>query len=515
MTDPRSVVRGLIVYGLCLPVAIVLGYMLANPLSYESLFIVGLILTILLFPIMLRWHQPMLLLFWNTSAVIFFVRGHPPVRYALIGVSLLIIWLMYALDRRSRPQNVSSVTWPLVFLTGVVLMTAMLTGGIGFRVFGSQAAGGTRYLAMLAAVMGYFALSARPIPLAKANLYTALFFLGGLSLAMGSLMTVLPSYLQFVFLVFPVERFHGQESVVLGVTRLTGVSMAAMAAIFYLLARHGIRGIFAPRKLGRAILFIGLCGICMLGGYRSYMLLIFGIIVVQLYLERLLTLRLLPGLLLVCFLGLALLPLAHRLPYQMQRSLAFIPSIVSPEAARDARNSSEWRLVMWKRVLADVPKYFWLGKGYALDYRNMELSLYRGRMGGGEMAESAELAGDYHNGPLTTLVTFGVWGAIGLVWFWIAGWRVLLRNYRYGPEELKVINTFLLAFFVTRVVHFLVIFGSIQADMMQFAGLIGLSVALNGGVAQRQLAPATILEPAPERRRVWPRPLSPPAPSQG
>jgi hypothetical protein len=62
---------------------------------------------------------------------------------------------------------------------------------------------------------------------------------------------------------------------------------------------------------------------------------------------------------------------------------------------------------------------------------------------------------------------------------------VLYRNYRYGDPSLKSINTFLFAAFITRVLMFFVIVGSIQFDLVAFAGYLGISVALNRGVAVR------------------------------
>jgi hypothetical protein len=164
-------------------------------------------------------------------------------------------------------------------------------------------------------------------------------------------------------------------------------------------------------------------------------------------------------------------------------------------------------------VVVDVPKYFWLGKGYAINVRDLEMAQFRrfDRLRGqGELTpgELAELAGDYHNGPLSIIVPLGVWGAIGVLWFWYAAWRVLVRNYRYGPPELKTVNTFLLALFCARVVHFLVVFGAFYAEFYYFTGLVGFSVALNRGVA----VPQPALEPARAEPESAAEPSLPPVP---
>ena len=47
------------------------------------------------------------------------------------------------------------------------------------------------------------------------------------------------------------------------------------------------------------------------------------------------------------------------------------------------------------------------------------------------------------------------------------------------------INAFLLAAFVARILFFVFIYGAFYAELYQFTGLVGLGVALNGGVSAR------------------------------
>jgi hypothetical protein len=105
------------------------------------------------------------------------------------------------------------------------------------------------------------------------------------------------------------------------------------------------------------------------------------------------------------------------------------------------------------------------------------------------------VAGDYHNGPLSTLIPFGIWGAIGFIWLLWSGGRVLYFNYRYGDPAVKTINTSLLAAYLTKSVVFLFVVGSFHAELVKFCGFIGLSIALNGGIQRAPVAePASDLE---------------------
>jgi hypothetical protein len=238
------------------------------------------------------------------------------------------------------------------------------------------------------------------------------------------------------------------------------------------------------------------------------MLLTATLFVIQFYLEglhktNLLAIFLVTGLTVVA----VSLPFATRLPYSFQRALSVFNFPVSPEVELDTRNSNEWRLRMWSNVAPQIPQYLLLGKGFGINIREAVMTqdmVYTRREIDNSMA--AQVAQDYHNGPLSVLIPLGIFGLAALLWFWYAGFRLLLANHRYGPPQLQSINTMLLAFFITKILHFVFIFGSLHLDFYQFTGILGLSVALNGGMASRSAIPvepevkpgaiATILPPS-------------------
>jgi len=76
MSNSSVLIRSLVIYGICLPLAIGIGYMLSTPMSYASFSSVLLVLGLLLIPILLRWHYPWLVAAWNLNAVVF-VLHHP------------------------------------------------------------------------------------------------------------------------------------------------------------------------------------------------------------------------------------------------------------------------------------------------------------------------------------------------------------------------------------------------------------------------------------------------------
>lgn len=514
-TNTISIIRTLLIYGLCLPFAVYLGYLLAQPLSRGNLTFMIVAMALPLVPILLRWHHAFLILSWNLSMVLFFVSGAPYLWMVMSGISLGLTILQYVLKRNVKFINVPSITWSLVFLTFVILMTAQLTGGIGIRALGSEGAiGGKRYIFLLAAIIGYFALTSYRIPPQKAGLYVSLFFLGGLTALVGSFGPWIPNELRIIFAFFPVESLATRaEAEAQAFSRLGGVALAGMSVLFLIFARHGMAGLFHLSKRWRFLpfQFKGGFGInqpwrllllpaifwaVMMGGYRLHLLTLGLLFVLLFYLEGLHKTRLLPVVILAGIMMAAVsLPFVDKMPLTIQRSLSFLPVNVSPLVRQSADSTTEWRLQIWREVIPTIPQYLLIGKGYSMDAKEMESvdDMNNFRRGVGD--ESAKLAGDYHNGPLSVIIPLGIFGVIGFLWFLIASFRVLLNNYRYGEASLRLINTFLLAYFCTRVIIFFAIFGSIYSEMTMFVGIVGMGLAVNG-VVRRPVPAVTKPNPA-------------------
>jgi len=517
MSNPSSLFRALVVFALCIFLAIFLGYMVASPFDRTALFTFGLVFLALAFPFLLRWHALLLILSWNMNAVVFLLPGSPPLWMVMVAISVTLSLSFFALDKHEKFLSVPSVIRPLIFLAVVVLVTAQLRGGIKLGSLGGETSGGKRYIFVLAAIVGYFAFACYSIPLKKAYQYGSAFFLGGTSAVIGNLLPLVNPAFYFIFAIFPPEQ-SGLEALGLvqesSVTRFGGVTLACTAIFSALLACYGIRGIFdlsgrlaffpfrfqggfSVNRPWRFILFFLTVAVSLVGGFRSAIVIFVLTFGIQFYYENLFRSRLFPALVIVIFLGAAIvLPLADRLPLSMQRSLSFLPVNISPVARADATDSTEWRLRIWRRVLPEVPQYLALGKGYAIS--SADLSFMSGAAARfADPAELTILAGDYHSGPLTLIIPLGIWGAIGFVWFIIVSLRLLSRNYRLSPPELINLNRFLLVFFIARIIYFFVVFGSFYSDFFVFAGIVGLSTSLNHGVRSPQSAQLKKLERRP------------------
>lgn len=203
----------------------------------------------------------------------------------------------------------------------------------------------------------------------------------------------------------------------------------------------------------------------------------------------------------------AVVPLAPHLPFAVQRAVAFLPLDISQEAKTDAEASIEWRKKMWSALWVKVPQYLLLGKGIVITAEDLQVmgnTAFRESIDEGE--QGLALAGDYHNGILSVLIPFGVWGLITYVWFMAAGLWVLYNNMKHGNPALQTVNMLLFGLCLLDFVSFLSCKGGlwISNGCGYWAGHVGLSVALNNGVC-REKSPVAAERTAMQPARTFPR----------
>src|SRR6266496_858097 len=158
MDNLLSLRRNALVYGLCLPIAILVGYLLARPNDFRTLAFIGLLMGVLTMPLLMRWHHAFLILSWNAALVVPFLPGQTSWWMCLSFISLGFAVLFRIITKRSDFVSAPSVTFWILVLFFTVLVTAKLTGGVGARSIGSLSYGGKRYQYVVSAIVGYFAL---------------------------------------------------------------------------------------------------------------------------------------------------------------------------------------------------------------------------------------------------------------------------------------------------------------------------------------------------------------------
>jgi hypothetical protein len=485
-----SIHRILIAYAVAVPLALVLGYLVATP-DMASVVVVGMVLFFLALPLVIQWHHALLIVAWNSAFVLGFMPGQPRLWLVLAGLAFGMAAVNHVTGLKSF-LHAPELTKPVLFLLGVVVVTAWFRGGVGSRVLGGSGYGGRGYIYLLGAIIGYFALTARRIPIGQSERMVKWFFLSGLTYALCNLAYALgPAFYvlyNFVSVDYAMTQASGDWG--LNVERFGGLGPVATGLLCFILARWGIRRTFEWDKPWRLLLLTAAIVAGLFSGFRSEIGVLGVLFVVQFMVEGLWKTVFLP---LFCLLAvLCLTPMllfANKLPPVAQRSLAafqvILPVDINPEVRAETTSSSQWRKEMWSEVYPEIPKYLLLGKGYSIDPVDLYLTEEAVRSGLISNYETSIVAGDYHNGPLSVLIPFGIFGAIAFVWLLGAGVKVLYWNYRYGDARLRQVNMALLSFFLTQCLFFFVVFGAISSQLSVFLGLLGLSVSLNGGVCRR------------------------------
>lgn len=475
----------ILIYVLCLPLAIFSGYLLATPDSFMSVGTIGMVGALLTFPLLLKWHHALLILSWNSFLIVFMLPGQPGLGICLGIVSLGVTVLNRTMGKSKGVFWMTPTVLPLLFLTAVIAFTILASGKFGSRALGSEYYGGKRYITLVGAIIGFFAIAAQAIPERYANRMAQLFFVSGMTAVISDLIYAMGPSFYFLFVLFNSGVASLQAQSQETVLRLSGISSASLALCYFLLCRYGIEGLFRLTCPWRFLGFAGAIAASLFGGFRSSLIILALMMVSQFYFEGLFRTRFLPlfvgGIILIFAF---LIPSVDRLPLAVQRSLSFLPINVDHRARSDALGTLDWRLQMWKTVLPDVPKYLLIGKGFGYDGTDYMLTQEAVHRGLYTAYEDTLVSGNYHNGWLTILIPFGLWGLIGFAWFCWAGGKVLYANYRFGDPSLKNTNTFLLAYFVARLMFYLGFYGQFDLDFVVFTGTVALSLSLNRGVRQ-------------------------------
>lgn len=499
MANSATVSRAQLMYGLCLPLAALIGFFLAEPMRFGTAAVIGMIVGVLVWPLFVRWYHPLLIGSLHSALVLGFLPGAMPLWVAFAFTGFLLVVFQRCLDSRINFFPPGGVGWALISIAGVVVLTALIRGGVGLRAMGSESMGSKKYVFILLGVAAYFVLATRPVPRKYAMVYMGLFCLSGLTGVLSHLIYLGGNKFFWLYRFIDSLPAFGQAAAewdVQGQTLVRSVPLmgAAGAAVSFMLAWFGVRGVLQLNKPWRLVFVIICMSIGLFGGFRSYVLGLALLLGVAFFLEGLHRTRYLPILLAAVVIGVGGVAfISDKLPFSVQRSLSFLPIKIDPGVQLDAQGSLDWRLQMWEILQKQIPDYLVVGKGYAIDPTAMQMSGFNSRFGFGIQAEWAVLAGEYHNGPLSVLIPFGIAGALAFAWFLIMGSLRLRWLLRHGDPALLTINRALCAMFVAKIIFFMIFFGSFYSELVEFVVLIGLAECLNA-------TPKVEEEPEPE----WP-----------
>src|SRR5438105_2313674 len=91
-----------LIMALCLPLVVLLGYMLAEPMDGGTFAVVAFVLVVLSVPLLMKWHHPLLVFCWNCLVAPAFLPGQPQAWMLMAPVALMFAVLNRAVDPDHR-----------------------------------------------------------------------------------------------------------------------------------------------------------------------------------------------------------------------------------------------------------------------------------------------------------------------------------------------------------------------------------------------------------------------------
>lgn len=406
-------------------------------------------------------------------------------RDVVILFVLVCFFLLTALKvTRFRPKH-SLLDW-LLWANAAYLATVFARNPVGAQFFDSERVGGRPYLNVAISLAAYWVLNrAFASPSVAKRLPWAI---TGAAMIEGIIGIIV---LRFPFLIPILSPFYGSAAFATetGPSELFNPADTGRNTMFMYLGPPVVTALYSrfrpltlinPFYIIRCAVFAGAFILILLSGFRSLVLAAAAGFLISSYFRG--GIRSVVRLMGVSIPALALVVMLQgtffELPRSAQRALSFLPGQWDPVAVAEAKDSTEWRIFMWKAVLSS-DRYIQnklLGDGFG--FSRVEMSIMaRGnyRLSPEEMQESYLVMGGYHSGPLTAIRYVGGVGLVLFLALLVAlareGW-MLIRQAQGGPYEF-------LAFFVGipliyEPFQFIFIYGSFEGNITASIFAVGM-----------------------------------------
>ncbi len=367
-----------------------------------------------------------------------------------------------------------SIKWSLseyaVYAFLLIIGVTIAVRGFGLRALGGESWGGMGYIKLFVAA-GLF-LTAKYIRLNSRQIKMAIVLM--------LLLSFVPAISQVIFIVSGGSIYQQYMFVQAYVTGLVGSLIASETGrgVVRLQMFSGVATnlllvslILIPfRGAGRFFSILGVIGAFVsagLSGFRGNLMLIAGILVLYVIFisEKNRMLRLVQLAVPAVAIYIALIFMAESLPLPAQRAVSWFPLVETAQVARmDAEGSSQWRVEVWKLAWQEVPRYLWIGKGYALDPGLMMSPSVRR-----DSILTALATQDYHNGPLSLLLVFGLPGLlVGSSFLILSSIELIRRSRTLGDDPfIRRFYYVFLARYLYLTFSFFFVFGDARDSFVQ------------------------------------------------
>jgi len=394
-------------------------------------------------------------LFYSTVRIPM-LAGQLELYHAAVALYIAAAFGGYALRKRSISIN-APVFFAIAF--AIVVAYTMRARGTGFRLLGSSLWGGVRYIEILLGLALFLVSDSIRLSLRRWKMALVGMVVSGAIPALAEVAYIYSKGVTaFVYYVLQPLGQTGTAMQRMESGRMVRFTMMLQVSNIYLIP-------FFLRKVNqrlpfKLLFFVFLAFI--LGGLSGHRMVLLNVVLyIWIYRFLLSKNRLVYGLIssILAASGLFVLgQAAYLFPQNMQRMLSIIPFVkISMEADVDAFSTWSWRVLLWKETLPEIPKYLWLGKGFAY---SGELEMARDvRMLANYGLWWAKVQTAYHQGVLSLLVGLGLPGLLTGAAFLISLCR---RHYRFwrlkqlAPEFALLHYSVLVLLLMETSVYFLV-----------------------------------------------------------
>ena len=467
-------------------IALILGMFIGGGEIINLALIFGALIVVLTLAGMRQHIWLLIPLFWGFTGSVYIL----PIPFAVRDLAVMFTaaagFALLAL-RIYRFRNKWGAVDFLVFLNLVPVILAFIANPVGLRALSSETVGARPYFNTVIGLFAYLIVSNQLIlPNLARKLPIFIFIPEAITSAITLFIRAVPSsgyVLGWIYSGFLPPT--GTEAKVERISVGSGNTL-----ILILCSYFRPLTLLMPVKPGRLFLFLVAIVLILISGFRNQLITAIAIFCLASYFRKGFT-DLLPVLvgLTVAFVAVVLINAIYPLPLGMQRTLTFLPGKWDSRAVKDAENSTEWRLQMWK----DIPKsgrYIRnpvMGDGFGFSRAELQ-AMQREHYRTGDMSqEDFMIIGSFHNGPLSAIRFVGV---VGLIIYYL----LLIYTAIYAARLIRRAENsdfYPLALFVGLPLiwepwNYTLVFGAYDAALPTAIFSVGMLKAISNSMAAQQ-----------------------------
>ncbi|MEY3897093.1 MAG: hypothetical protein RLZZ214_2614 [Verrucomicrobiota bacterium] len=360
---------------------------------------------------------------------------------ALLGQILVLAFSLLLFLMRKLPFRLAWTElefWILVMTLFVVQV--YLRNPIGVNVFGGDTVGGRPYALFAVALATALLLTGLKVPINDLKMMLRMSIAAGiLNVAVSILGTFVPTVGYYTGNSFARTDEPNYENIGVAVDERAATRINWLAS-FSKNAALWVSSFISPlkafvRPLWCALLILSLAAAAM-SGFRNTVFSVILIYTLAIAYRGGLASLMVSGLMAVG--ALTIITLVNSLaplPPNIQRSLSFLPGNWEEKQREQSKESSDWRMEIWKEALTSERwiRNKWMGDGLGFSaaelagQMNARKGVRSGLSGMDAHRETILVNGDYHSGPVSTI---RVIGGIGLLFFLLAQIRLAVHTHR-------------------------------------------------------------------------------------